>query len=65
MNAANAHLDLNRDQLDLSKDLDLREQALIASEVSDEALEAIAYNGAERAQAVTVAMCTGNLECPF
>jgi hypothetical protein len=31
-------------------------------EVSDQALEAAA---AQSARAFTVAMCTGNLECPF
>jgi hypothetical protein len=45
--------------------LDLNEADILDYEVSDEALEAAASAGPFVAQAFTVAMCTGNMECPF
>jgi hypothetical protein len=45
--------------------LDLNEVDILNYEASDEALEAAASTGPFVAQAFTVAMCTGNMECPF
>jgi hypothetical protein len=44
---------------------DLNEEAILAYEVSDEELEAAACAGPENVKAFTVAMCTGQVECPF
>lgn len=45
-------------------ELDLSEADILDYEVADEALEAAAASGPLGA-AFTVAMCTGNMECPF
>ena len=45
--------------------LDLNEVDILDYEVSDEALEAAATAGPLGVQAFTIAMCTGNMECPF
>ncbi len=45
--------------------LDLNEVDILDYEVSDEALEAAATAASLGVQAFTVAMCTGNMECPF
>ena len=45
--------------------LDLNEVDILDYEVSDEALEAAASAGPFGLRAFTVAMCTGNTECPF
>jgi len=52
MNEANVGFDVNDEQLP-------------TFEISDEALEAAACAGAENARAFTIAMCTGQAECPF
>jgi len=44
---------------------DLDEEAVFTAEVTDEALEAAAGSGGQTAAALTVAFCTGNLDCPF
>jgi hypothetical protein len=42
------------------------EDEILTAEVSDEALEASACAGPENAnKAYTIAMCTGQLDCPF
>jgi hypothetical protein len=45
--------------------LDLNEADILDYEVSDEVIEAAASAGPFGLQAFTVAMCTGNMECPF
>jgi hypothetical protein len=50
---------------DLNTGLDLNEEKMLAYEVSDEALEAAACAGPKNARALTVAFCTGGVECPF
>ena len=44
---------------------DLNEQEILTYAISDEALEAAACAGPENARAFTIAMCTGQSECPF
>jgi hypothetical protein len=44
--------------------LDHGEEILIG-ETSDEALEAASYLGSVAARSFTIAMCTGQAECPF
>jgi hypothetical protein len=41
------------------------ENEIFSHDVPDEALEAAACSGSGAVLAFTVAMCTGNLECPF
>ena len=41
------------------------DEELLAYEVSDEALEAAAVVASEKAKALTVQFCTGNIDCPF
>jgi len=41
------------------------EEGLLNYEISDEALEVAACAGPENARAFTLAMCTGQAECPF
>ncbi len=50
---------------DASTDFDLQDSDIFAVEVADEVLEAAACTPSEVAGAFTIAMCTGNLECPF
>ena len=45
--------------------LDLSETEILDYRVADETLEAAACAGPSGAQAFTIAMCTGQLECPF
>ena len=45
--------------------LDLSDEELLAYAVSDEALEAAASAASEKARALTVQFCTGNIDCPF
>jgi hypothetical protein len=45
--------------------LDQDETNLLSHDVSDEALEAAAAATLEKAMALTIAYCTGNLDCPF
>jgi hypothetical protein len=44
---------------------DINEIDVLVYEVSDEALEAAACTGPMGAMAFTIAMCTGQVECPF
>lgn len=44
---------------------ELNEKEILTYEISDEALEAAACAGPENAKAFTVAMCTGQTECPY
>ncbi len=44
---------------------DLNEEDILTYEISDESLEAAACAGLENARAFTIAMCTGQVECPF
>jgi hypothetical protein len=53
MNEANAALDLNEEK-----------PFIFTAEVPDETLERAAYSGAN-AGALTIAMCTGQSECPY
>lgn len=46
-------------------EFDLSEQDIYIGEVTDEALEAAACAGPQSVVAFTVAMCTGQAECPF
>jgi hypothetical protein len=50
--------------MDESAVLDQSEEILI-SETSDEALEAASWSGSLAARSFTIAMCTGQAECPF
>lgn len=45
--------------------LDTSEQDLFAVELPDAVVEAAACAGGGPTPAFTVAMCTGNVECPF
>jgi hypothetical protein len=45
--------------------LDVNETDILVHEVSDEALEAAACAGAGGVGAFTIAMCTGQSECPY
>jgi hypothetical protein len=45
--------------------LDLSDTEILDYEISDEALEAAACTGSLGVQAFTIAMCTGQAECPF
>ena len=45
-------------------ELDLNEQEIFG-EVTDEALESAACAGPQNAAVFTIAMCTGQAECPF
>ena len=53
MNEANAAFDLNEEK-----------PFIFTAEVPDETLERAAYSGAN-AGALTIAMCTGQSECPY
>lgn len=44
---------------------DLSEEEILTYEVSDEALEATACAGQENIKALTIAFCTGGLDCPY
>lgn len=46
-------------------ELELNEQEIFIGEVTDEALETAAYAGPQSIAAFTIAMCTGQAECPF
>jgi hypothetical protein len=46
-------------------DLALNESDIFSHDVPDEVLEASACSGSEGVLALTIAMCTGNTECPF
>jgi|KBSMisStaDraftv2_1062788.scaffolds.fasta_scaffold611121_2 hypothetical protein len=45
-------------------EFELNEEKLFFNDVQDEALEAVG-DSAGNAMAYTLAMCTGNAECPF
>jgi hypothetical protein len=45
--------------------LDPNEEEILTYEVSDEALEVAACAGPENGGALTIAFCTGGVECPF
>jgi hypothetical protein len=45
--------------------LDQTDADILVAEIADEALEAAACAGREDARAFTIAMCTGQAECPF
>ena len=45
--------------------LDLSETDILIYDIADEALEAAACAGPLGARAFTIAMCTGQAECPF
>jgi hypothetical protein len=45
--------------------LDHDDPGVLSQEVSDEALEAAAAATPSKAIALTIAYCTGNLDCPF
>jgi hypothetical protein len=44
---------------------DLNDEDILTYEISDGSLEAAACAGPENARAFTIAMCTGQVECPF
>jgi hypothetical protein len=44
---------------------DLNEADILGYEIADEALEAAACAGPMGRGALTIAMCTGQAECPF
>ena len=46
-------------------EFDLDEKGLFIDDVSDEVLEAAACSGPENSRAFTIAMCTGQSECPY
>jgi hypothetical protein len=46
-------------------DLPLNESEIFSYDVPDEVLEAAACSGSAGVLALTIAMCTGNAECPF
>jgi hypothetical protein len=46
-------------------EFDLNEEEMLTHEISDEAVEAAACAGSENARAFTIAMCTGQADCPF
>jgi hypothetical protein len=48
-----------------SETIDLSDNSTLISEVSDETLEAAACSGPQNGKSFTVAMCTGQAECPF
>jgi hypothetical protein len=43
----------------------LNESEIFSNDVPDEVLEAAACSGSAGVLALTIAMCTGNAECPF
>jgi len=50
---------------DVKLGFDLNELEIFVNEVPDEVLEAAAGSGPEHARAMTIAMCTGQAECPY
>jgi hypothetical protein len=48
-----------------NSEFDLQESDILTVEITDEALEIAACPTSGMVAAFTVAMCTGNLECPF
>jgi hypothetical protein len=50
---------------DVKDVLDLNETELLIVELPDEVLEAAACSGPQSGRAFTIAMCTGQQECPF
>jgi hypothetical protein len=50
---------------DAANERDQNQEVTLVEEVADEALEISARIGRGGAAAVTVAMCTGGIECPF
>jgi hypothetical protein len=50
---------------DTNTKLDLNEVDILVHEVTDEALEAAACAGPAGLMAFTIAMCTGQAECPY
>jgi hypothetical protein len=55
----------NHDMTDENNWLDQNEPEILVGEMSDEALEAAACSGAFAGRSFTIAMCTGQAECPF
>lgn len=50
---------------EVKPELELNEEKMFFNEVQDEVLEAAACSKADSTRAFTLAMCTGNSECPF
>jgi hypothetical protein len=48
-----------------SKRIDPKDESIFITEVSDETLEAAACSGPQNGNYFTIAMCTGQAECPF
>jgi len=48
-----------------SKTISQDDESILISEVSDETLETAACSGPQNGRFFTIAMCTGQAECPF